>query len=161
LLGVPNPRDGSTDRATFTMVRTGGTGTTTYSFSLVHVALVEPTLANSAFGISGAEIHNVFAAALDAKFTGPKNSAVFQGTTPHYDPSSLSTSIDSGGIWLSFRAKAEVTCKPVISVYGKFGLDKNAEHPGLSVRWVYPATAKPEETWCTVAARALSELEHY
>lgn len=161
-LGVPSPRDGSTESVTLTVARTGGTGTATYSFSLVHVSLVEPIGADSAIGVSGAEIHNMFASGLKKKFSGPNNSTVINGFTVDYDPSTLGTYIDSTGIWLSFRLKAEASCKPIINVTGTFAIDTNApHHPGLSVRWVNPATAKLKDTFCTVAGSALSDIAHY
>jgi hypothetical protein len=161
-VGFPTLTDGSTDEVTVTVVRSGGTGTAVYAFPLVHVSRVLPTGADSAIGISGTEIHNQFATALHAKFSGPNNSAVMNGTTVDYDPSSLGTYIDSTGIWLSFRLKAEATCKPIISVTGTFVVVTNAPgQVGLSIRWVNAATAKLEETWCTVIGAALSDIAHY
>jgi hypothetical protein len=161
-VGFPTIVDGSTDELTLTVVRSGGTGTVVYAFPLVHVRYVEPINADSAIGISGAEIHNQFANALHDKFSGPNNSAVMNGTRVDYDPASLGTYIDSTGIWLSFRLKAETTCKPIISVTGTFVLDTNApDHAGLSVRWVNPANANLETTWCVLAGEALSDIAHW
>jgi hypothetical protein len=161
-IGFPSLADGSTDEVTLTVVRLGGSGTAVYAFPLVHVSRVEPVGADSAIGIAGAEIHNQFSDALHAKFSGPNNSAVMNGTKVDYDPASLGTYIDSTGIWLSFRLKAEVTCKPIISVTGTFVFDTNApDHAGLSVRWVNPATANIEPTWCTVTGEALSDIAHW
>ncbi|MGA8143906.1 MAG: hypothetical protein WB987_08475 [Candidatus Acidiferrales bacterium] len=161
-VGFPTVTDGSTDEVTLTIVRTGGTGTATYAVPVVHVARVLPLRTDAAIGISGTEIHNHIANALHAKFSGPNNSAVMSGTTVDYEPSSLGTYIDSTGIWLSFRLKAEATCKPIISVTGTFVIVTNApDNVGLSVRWVNPATATLEQTWCTVVGSALKDIAHY
>jgi hypothetical protein len=65
-------------------------------------------------------------------------------------------------MWVHFELKAETTCKPIIKVDGTFVLDTNVPgHPGISVRWVNPATAMLQETWCTVAAEFLSDIAHY
>jgi hypothetical protein len=154
-LGFPTIADGSTDEVIITVVRTGGTGTAAYAFPLVHVSAIQPG-ADPAVGISGTEIHNMFAQALHQKFSGPNNSAVINGTTLDYDPASLGTYIDSLGIWLSFRLKAEKTCKPIVSVTGTFALDTNSS--GFSVRWINPATAYVEATWCTTILGGLSDL---
>jgi hypothetical protein len=142
-LGFPSIADGSTDEITVTVVRSGGTGTAAYAFPLVHVSAIQPG-ADAAIGIAGAEIQNMFAKALHDKFSGPNNSAVMSGTTVDYEPASLVTYIDSTGVWLSFRLKAEVTCKPIINVTGTFVL--NTSSTGLSVQWVNPATANVEST---------------
>jgi hypothetical protein len=161
-VGFPTVTDGSTDEVTLTIVRTGGTGTATYAVPVVHVANVLPIRTDASIGISGTEIHNKIATALAAKFSGPNNSAVMSGTTVDYEPSSLGTYIDSTGIWLSFRLKAEATCKPIISVTGTFVILTNAPgNVGLSVRWVNPATARLEQTWCTVLGSALKDIAHY
>ncbi len=157
-LGFPQIADGSTDEIIVTVVRTGGTGTAAYAFPLVHVSAIQPG-ADAAVGISGTEIHNMFAQSLHQKFSGPNNSAVINGTTLDYDPASLGTYIDSLGVWLSFRLKAEVTCKPIVSVTGTFALDTNSS--GFSVRWINPATAYVESTWCTVILGALDDLAHW
>lgn len=161
-VGYPTVTDGSTDELTLTIVRTGATGTATYAVPIVHVANVLPIRTDATIGISGTEIHNQIASALAAKFSGPNKSAVMSGTTVDYEPSTLGTYIDSTGIWLSFRLKAEATCKPIISVTGTFVIVTNApDHLGLSVRWVNPATATLEETWCTVIGSALKDIAHY
>ncbi len=157
-LGFPSIADGSTDEITVTVVRSGGTGTAAYSFPLVHVSAIQPG-ADAAIGISGAEIQNMFAKALHEKFSGRNNSAVMSGTTVDYEPATLVTYIDSTGVWLSFRLKAEVTCKPIINVTGTFVLDTSST--GLSVQWVNPANANVESTWCTVIVGALADLAHY
>jgi hypothetical protein len=157
-LGFPTIADGSTDEVTVTVVRSGGTGTAAYAFPLVHVSSIQPG-ADAATGISAAEIQNSFAQSLHDKFSGPNNSAVMSGTTVDYDPASLVTYIDSTGVWLSFRLKAETTCKPIISVTGTFVLETNST--GFSVVWVNPATAYVESTWCTVIVGALGELAHW
>jgi hypothetical protein len=155
-IGFPQIADGSTDEITVTVVRAEGSGTAAYAFPLVHVSAIQP---DAAIGVSGTEMQNMFAQALHAKFSGPNNSAVMSGTTVNYDPASLGTYIDATGVWLSFRLKAETTCKPIISVTGTFVLDANSS--GLSVRWVNPATAYVESTWCTVIAGALGDLAHW
>jgi hypothetical protein len=157
-LGFPSIADGSTDEITVTVVRSGGTGTAAYAFPLVHVSAIQPG-ADAAIGIAGAEIQNMFAKALHDKFSGPNNSAVMSGTTVDYEPATLVTYIDSTGVWLSFRLKAEVTCKPIISVTGTFVLNTN--NSGFSVQWVNPANANVESTWCTVIVGALADLAHY
>src|SRR5277367_2235892 len=125
-VGFPTIADGSTDEVIVTVVRTGGTGTAAYSFSLVHVNGVEPANADSAIGISGTEIHNLFANALNNQFSGPGRSVVMNKTRLYdYDPASLGTYIDSTGIWFSFDFKADVTCQPKVRVTGTFVLDTN------------------------------------
>lgn len=160
-VGFPTVADGSTDEVTLTVVRTGGTGTAAYAFPLVHVSRVEPSNADSAIGISGAEIHNLFANALNSEFQGPNGSVVLNDKTRlyDYDPSSLSTYIDSTGIWFSFDFKADVSCQPKVRVNGTFVLDTNApDKAGLSVRWVNPAVANPEIGWCEIADTLLGDI---
>lgn len=155
-VGFPQNFDGSTDEITLTVVRTGGTGTAAYSFPLVHVSSIQRANTDSAIGISGVEIHNTFAKGLHDYFADPKNSG---GTRVDYEPASLDARIDSTGIWLSFRLKAETTCKPIISVTGTFVLDTNTPgNLGLSVRWVNQPIAHIETTWCTEAFQLLHDI---
>lgn len=137
--------DGSTDVVTIVFGRTGGTGTTNSSFTMVKVSAVEASDVNAPVGLSATELHNMFARGLFQKF-GPQNSTVItlsDGSTRRvydYDPSTLQLSVTSGGVGFQFWFKADVEnyCDPRVRAYGTFKL-KATPADGLAIDWINPA----------------------
>ncbi len=143
-VGYPRIFDGTAEGVAITVQRAGGTGTASYSFPVVHVALVEPIRTIAPVGISSTELYNEFAAGLYEKFGGAANSVIINKHRLYdYDPSSLGVYVDSTGVWISFKFKVDSTgCDPTVRVSGTFTLDANPPGTvGLKVRWVNPILA--------------------
>ncbi|MGA9525108.1 MAG: hypothetical protein WBV82_26850 [Myxococcaceae bacterium] len=139
----PYQPDGSTDTVSITVGRVGGTGTATHSFPMVRVDEVEASSVRAPVGFSEAELMNIFAKALFAKFNGAQNSAVITSTDGStrriygYDPSSLSVNVDaSSGVSFSFKFKTDINnwCDPTVRAHGNFNLKADAN--GISVDWI-------------------------
>ncbi len=145
--------DGSSDDVSITVGRSAGAGTATYSFPLVRVKSVQASSTDASIGTSGAEMYNMFAESLDAKFNGATNSTVINGRRLYdYDANGLSVRIDQTGIWFTFKFKADVAnyCDPVATVTGTFTFDTNPPGTvGLKLRWVNPVHANLDWGWCS------------
>ena len=144
--------DGSSDDVSLTFGRSAGSGTVSTSLPLVRVKTVQARSTDAAIGISGAEMYNMFAKSLYAKFNGATNSAVINGRRIYdYDANGLSVYIDQTGVWFSFKFKADVAnyCDPTATVTGTFTLDANPPGTvGLAPRWINPVHASLDWGWC-------------
>jgi hypothetical protein len=152
-------RSPSTEQVSITVGRSGGQGTTTFSFPMVRVDRVEMINIRAPIGFSQAEFYNMFSKAIYTKFNGAQNSTVV--ATSHgdrriygFDPESLKVDIVRGdirgphsGVRFSFNFKVEIkelpeSCYPTAKVNGWFHID--ATSSGLALRWVSPVRTRLE-----------------
>lgn len=157
---LPYIIDGSTDQLTITMGRTSGSGTATYSVPLVHVKAVNPAASAGAVTISRVEIWNALTRGLYDGFGGPAHQLQLynapsgggsgSGSKSYllydYDPTSVTVSMDSGGIFFSFKFKAQIKgwCDPTVTAYGTFQLVP--ANGGLSIQW-QPGSPTASYSW--------------
>lgn len=138
----PPQGNGASDMLTVTFGRTFGSGTATYNVPIVQVKEVNPRSSFAQVSITRAEMMNMFAKSLYAKFNGATNSAWIKDSDGDdwriygYEASSLGVDIGvSYGISFGFAFKLDVPgwCDPRIYVSGSF--DLSADLNGIGVDW--------------------------
>lgn len=162
-VGFPTITNGSSETLKVNFMRSGGTGTVSYSLPLVHVYRIWPAYSDTPVGTSLTELQNQFAHTVYSFFGGTANSGyIKQGKSTvriyDYDAMNSGLSMDVLGTWIALSFKADQTCQPRLYAQGEFAIDTN-KISGFSVDWVNPAALSTTSA-CATILEALKGAVH-